>query len=85
MVAGFALLWWQVNSVVSTEHWSGDMKIKFLEWKFTTLGAAGNIIYNYRVKKLVHTGYEKSLMSSSNMTSTYRRFDTAVSNDDCQE
>lgn len=39
------------------------------------IGAAGNIIKTYHVKKVVNTGYEKSLLSSSeNQTAAYKRF-----------
>lgn len=43
------------------------------------IGAAGNIINTYRVKKVVHTGFETSLISNANKSNTYRRFETALS------
>jgi beta-lactamase superfamily II metal-dependent hydrolase len=47
------------------------------------VGAASNIIENYRVKKILHTGYEKSLVfPGETMSSTYKRFQSALKNAD---
>ena len=47
------------------------------------IGAAGNIIADsdFRVKKLVHTGYEKSLISGEDKSATYKRLETSIIND----
>lgn len=45
------------------------------------MGAAGHIIQNYRVKTVLHTGYEKSAITTSatdKPTATYSRFTNAL-------
>lgn len=43
------------------------------------IGAAGQIIRNYSVNTVLHTGYEKSLISSDDPTATYNRLISALS------
>jgi len=44
------------------------------------IGAAGQILTNYRVQNLLHTGYEKSMISSSTPTASYIRLTDALDN-----